>query len=167
MFIYTAKLRRGRLALGALAVALVCAAAVAASGWLTGDTATVADTAPNPKGIKTAQDRVAYIESYGWLIDPEPLNVEELQVPAELDESYADYLDLQSSQGFDLAKYRGKRLKRYTYHVENHPSGEENVQISILLYKNTVVAGEVLSGELNGFLHGLPYPDSPGAPSAA
>lgn len=163
MLIYTAKLHRGRLMLGAVAAALLCAVTVAAVSWVGGNTAVLADRRPNPKGVKTAEERVAYLERFGWVVNPEPLSVEELLIPEELDERYDSYLELQTSQGFDLAKYRGKRVKRYTYEIQNYPTGEQGVQAAILLYKNTVVAGEVLSSQLNGFLHGLSFPDTPAA----
>ena len=83
---------------------------------------------------------------------------QELLIPEEMDESYDEYLTLQSEQGFDLTKYAGKRVKRYTYEVTNYPTGEQGVQANLLLYKNTVIGGEVLSPQLDGFLHGLAMP---------
>ena len=88
----------------------------------------------------------------------EPLAVQELLIPEKMDESYQDYLSLQSQQGFSLEKQAGKRVKRYTYEVRNYPSGERGVQANLLIYRNTVIAGEVLSPRLDGFLHGLEMP---------
>ena len=160
MFIFTAKVKRGKVALGVLGVAVVCAAAVAVTGLLGNRTAAASANLPSPKGVKTAEDRVAYLEGYGWLVDPEPIAVEELLIPQEFDETYQDYLALQSSQGFDLSKYCGKRVKRYAYEIKNYPTGETGVQAGILVYKNTVIGGEVLSSQLNGFIHGLIMPET-------
>ena len=113
----------------------------------------------SPKGIKTNEDRVAYLESYGWTVSPEAVSVEELLIPEEFDETYDQYLALQAQQGFDLTQYRGKRVKRYTYEVTNYPSGESGVEAGLLIYKNTVVAGEVLSTKLGGFIQGLAMPE--------
>ena len=159
MFIFTAKVKRGKLTLGLLGVAVVCAAAVLVTG-LFGNRSTAASASlPSPKGVKTAEDRVAYLEGYGWLVDPQPIAVEELLIPKEFDETYQEYLKLQSDQGFDLTKYCGKRVKRYAYEIKNYPTGETGVQAGILIYKNTVVGGEVLSAQLNGFIHGLAMPE--------
>ena len=49
-------------------------------------------------------------------------------------------------------------MKRYTYEVTNYPSGEQGVEAGLLIYKNTVIAGEVLSASLGGFIHGLAMP---------
>ena len=158
MLIVTAKLPRRALALGGLLTAvLVCAGSVlpAFSPTLP---AGVEQSVPSPAKIRSNADRVAYLEEYGWEVSPEPLSTEELVIPEEMDERYQEYLALQLEQGFDLSKYAGKRIKRYTYEIYNYPSGEEGVQVNLLVCRNTVVGGEVLSPKLNGFLHGLAMP---------
>ncbi len=104
------------------------------------------------------------LQSYGWEVSQEPLATQELLVPVKFDES-DDYLALQTEQGFDLSKYAGKRVKRYTYEVLNYPTGETGVQADLLIYNNVVIGGEVLSPRLDGFLHGLSLPGQK-APSA-
>ena len=159
MFIWTARLRRGKLALGAAAVLLLCGAAAVVGGFLSGDVDAASTGPASPKGVKTNEDRVAYLESYGWQVSPEAVSVEELLIPEEFDETYDQYLALQAQQGFDLTQYKGKRVKRYTYQVTNYPSGESGVEAGLLIYKNTVVAGEVLSTKLGGFIQGLAMPE--------
>ncbi len=157
MFIFTAKVNRGKITLGLLGAAAVFAVLLLTI-HPTGPSTAASASVPNPKGIKTAEDRIAYLEGYGWLVAAEPLCVEELLIPEEFDESYGNYLNLQAEQGFDLTKYRGKRVKRYTYEIQNYPTGETGVQAGLLIYKNTVVGGEVLSTRLDGFIHGLALP---------
>lgn len=158
VIIWTAKLHRGRLAAGLVgALAVVCGVLVAAS--LLGRSST-ASAQVSPKGVKTAEDRLEYLASYGWVVNEEPLAVEELQIPKEFGPEYTDYLALQAEQGFDLTKYAGKSVRRYTYEITNYPTGETGVQASILLYRNTVVGGDVLSPALNGFIHGLAMPSA-------
>ena len=160
MFIWTAKLRRERLAAGAAALLLaLCGVAVLVGGLSPGEVDAVSPAPASPKGIKTNEDRVAYLESYGWQVSPEAVSVEELLIPEEFDETYDQYLALQAQQGFDLTQYKGKRVKRYTYQVTNYPSGESGVEAGLLIYKNTVVAGEVLSTKLGGFIQGLAMPE--------
>ena len=110
---------------------------------------------PPPTKVRSNADRVDYLSEYGWEVSSEPLSTEELLIPTEMDESYREYLSLQLEQGFDLTQYAGKRVKRYTYEIYNYPSGETGVQANLLVYRNTVIGGEVLSPQLNGFLHGL------------
>ena len=103
MFIFTAKVHRGRLAAVAAAAVVVCGVLVAAAVLQNAQGAAVS-TAASPKGIKTGEDRIAYLESYGWTVAPEEVSVEELVIPEAFDETYGQYLELQSSQGFDLTQ---------------------------------------------------------------
>lgn len=157
MLIVTAKVPRKRLALGAVFAAFLCCCTMTLTP-VPHVREALAPSVPDSSGIRSNQDRVDYLRFYGWEIQEEPISTQELMIPDVMDESYTDYLSLQSQQGFDLTKYAGKRVKRYTYEVLNHPSGESGVQANLLLYKNTVVGGEVLSPELDGFLHGLAMP---------
>lgn len=159
MLIVTAKLPRRKLALWALAAAALCCCALLVNvDALRAHRDVETTAAVSPKGIKTNEDRVAFLSEYGWQVKTEPLATQELIIPQEFDESYTEYLTLQSEQGFDLARYAGKRVKRYTYEITNYPTGEKGVQVNVLVYKNTVVGGEVLSAQLDGFLHGLIMP---------
>lgn len=157
MLIITAKVRRGRIAAVAAAAAVVCGILVTAG--LQGGRSAAASAVVSPKGVKTNEDRVAYLESYGWAVSAEPISVEELIIPEEFDETYTQYLALQEGQGFDLTDYRGKRVKRYTYEVTNYPTGEAGVQAGLLIFRNTVIGGDVLSAQLGGFIHGLEMPE--------
>lgn len=158
MFIFTAKLNRKKIILGAVGAVLLCGAAILAATALNGRGAAALSPAPDAKGVRTNDDRVAYLAGYGWTVEPECISVEELRIPQEFDETYTQYLELQASQGFDLTKYCGKRVKRYAYTISNYPTGESGVQVGLLVYKNTVIGGEVLSTQMNGFIHGLAMP---------
>lgn len=157
MFIVTAKIRKGRIAAVALAAAVVCGVLLTGSVLAEGRDA-AASAAVSPKGIKTNEDRIAYLSSYGWMVSDQPVSVEELIIPEEFDDTYRQYLELQATQGFDLTEYAGKRVKRYTYQVNNYPTGESGIQAGLLIYKNTVIGGDVLSAQLGGFIHGLEMP---------
>lgn len=158
MLIVTAKMPKRKLSLGVAAAALLCCCAIALNfGQAIGREAS-ASALPSPKGVKSNQDRVDYLSAYGWEVSQEPTATQELLIPEEMDDSYTEYLALQNGQGFDLQKYAGKRVKRYTYEIFNYPTGETGVQVNLLICKNTVVGGEVLSPRLDGFLHGLAMP---------
>lgn len=158
MLIVTAKMPKRKLSLGVAVAALLCCCAIALNfGQAIGREAS-ASALPSPKGVRSNQDRVDYLSAYGWEVSQEPTATQELLIPQEMDDSYTEYLALQNGQGFDLQKYAGKRVKRYTYEIFNYPTGETGVQANLLICKNTVVGGEVLSPRLDGFLHGLAMP---------
>ena len=159
MLIVTAKLSRRKLALWGAAVAgLLCCALLLNPGHAQSALATQTP-AVGTTGIKTDADRIRFLSEYGWQVSSDPPTVEELLIPSDFDDSYIEYLALQAEQGFDLYTCAGKRVKRYTYRITNYPTGEENVCANLLIYKNTVVGGEILSPVLDGFLHGLAMPD--------
>ena len=115
MLIVTAKLPRRKLAFGAAAAALLCCAALVLNLVPAGYRAAAAPAnIPSSRGIRTNTDRVAYLNGCGWQVMEEPLAVEEIRIPEEMDESYRRYLELQAAQGFDLERYAGRRIRRYT-----------------------------------------------------
>ena len=140
----------------ALAAAVVLCAALG-SALLAGQASTqTASTAPKATGIRTSEDRCSYLSGWGWLVSEEALSVEELQLPDTFGDEYADYLALQAAQGFDLTRYAGKRVKRYTYEILNYPGQTPGVSAQLLLCRNTVIAGEVVG---DGIFHGLAMPE--------
>ena len=82
MIILTAKLPRHRkLTIGVAVAALACCAALVLT--LGGGPAREASASavPSPMGVKSNEDRVAYLQSYGWEVSAEPLATEELLIP--------------------------------------------------------------------------------------
>ena len=113
---------------------------------------------PGYAGVKTEADRLSFIRSFGWETggsDPgRPVTI-----PAEFDDSYTLYNKMQIEQGLDLRRVAGREVILYTYPITNHPSGEENVTVHLLIYKNKVVGGDVMSPKLDGFMHGFAFPE--------
>lgn len=109
----------------------------------------------NFEKIKTNEERVALLKSYGWEVDATPAEEAEVTIPAEFDRVMENYNALQKSQGFDLSKYKNRDMIRYTYRITNYPDYEGTVYANLLIYKNRVVAGDICSSDVNGFILGL------------
>lgn len=105
-------------------------------------------------GIKTAADRIAFLQSYGWNIEEEAYEVAQVVIPNEFDSVYSRYNELQKGEGLDLSGYKGKTAKRYTYIVKNYEY-DGTVYANILIYKDKVIGGDICSADVNGFIHGL------------
>ena len=159
MIVFTAKLTRRKLVSGILAMCiLICSVVVLVRNssrdedvLVAGNTQSVQTNAK----IRTNDERVAFIESYGWSIDKEPIEFMEVKIPEKFDGVYDEYNSIQKQQGLDLTKYSGKRVMRYTYKVNNHPSNEEGVVVNIIVWKNRIIAADVSSPKLGGFMHGI------------
>lgn len=104
---------------------------------------------------KTEEQRIDFLESFGWQVEPEADEVVEVQIPKEFDDVFTNYNAIQKTQGCNLEKYAGKRCKRYTYVVTNYPGQTDNVRANILVYKDKVIGGDICSLELGGFMHGF------------
>ena len=75
-------------------------------------------------------------------------------IPSDFDEVYQRYVQMQARQGFDLEKYRGKRVKLATYTVQNVQDGVE-LEANLLIRKNRVIAGDITSLTEGGTAYGL------------
>ncbi len=103
--------------------------------------------------VKTAADAVTFAESIGFRVDPTPKETAEVTIPSKFDAVTEQYNEIQKSQGFNLAKYKNKKICRYTFTVTALPGGqtlpaEGDVLLSLLVYKNKIIGGDVFySGE--------------------
>ena len=104
-------------------------------------------------------DRLDFIAQFGWQVEKEPLEAVEVFVPETFDNVYLGYNEMQKEQGLNLAKYKGKTVTRYTYKVMNYPDYDGTVYLSLLVYKNKVVGGDICSADVNGFVHGFEAPE--------
>ena len=97
----------------------------------------------------TNEARIAFLESYGWQVEPEPVKTQQVTVPADPSEVFLRYNELQISQGYDLLQYSGKELTRYVYRITNYPD-ESGVYYATLLVKDgQVVGADVASSAKN------------------
>ena len=105
--------------------------------------------------IKTESDVVSFLSQFGWTVDPSPVEVKTVTIPAELDKIFAAYNELQKEQGLNLSKYKNKDVTRYTFAITNYPSFDGTVYANVLVYRNRVIAGDICSADPNGFIHGF------------
>ena len=156
MFIIAKRVRWRGLIAGA-AVLVLALGAVGAGSVLARDARETAGLAA-PFKVRSDEDRVAYLTGLGWQVAREPAAVEDVLIPETFDPSYDEYLALQEAQGFDLTAYAGKTVQRYTYQVFNYPGLQEDIWASLLVYRTTVIGGEIACASGDGFLQGLAFP---------
>lgn len=103
----------------------------------------------------TEEERLRYLESFGWTTGGEAVEIAEVVIPTEFDEVYEKYNSLQKTQGFDLEGYKGMTVKRYCYAITNYPGDVPNVYGNLLVHEGQIIGGDICSNELEGFMHGF------------
>ncbi len=154
MVVMTAKVSKAKLI---LAVVLVLAVVIFAAVYLSGSSDNTAEQTVSE--IRTNDQRIAYLESYGWAVSEKPVETEAVFIPNEMNDVLAQYNELQKSQGFDLSDYAGKQVKRYVYEVTNYPNTDAPVFATLLIWQDTVIGGDITVSEGNGQMHGFTMPD--------
>ena len=138
-----------------VAILIVIGGTIAVSNNRTATVGSFKDISVNGEN---AEDRKAFFAQFGWTISEDPIEVKETVIPAEFDESYTKYNELQKKQNFDLEKYKGVRVKSWSYEITNYP-GYENcngvIRGNLLTLNGKIIGGDICSVELGGFMHGF------------
>ena len=117
--------------------------------------ASSADVEIKYDGVKSNEERIAFLSQFGWEVKGEPVETEEVTIPSEFDKIFTGYNEIQRRQGLDLSKYKKKKVTRYTYEITNYEGYEGTVYANILVYRNRVIGGDVCSADVEGFIHGF------------
>lgn len=97
-----------------------------------------------------------FLSVNGWLVDFDSEAISEKTIPYMFDDTYEEYSSLQVEQGFDITRYKGKRVAVVSYQLQNFPGYEnsENVFINLLMYNNKIIGADILCTSINGFITG-------------
>lgn len=105
--------------------------------------------------LSTVEGRAAYLASLGWEIDPETEAFRTVLVPDKLEGIMAQYNKLQVKQGYDLNRHLGESCMQYCYEITNYSDADGKVLVSLYLQDGEIIAADIHSTALNGFMHGL------------
>lgn len=126
-----------------------------------------ANTTSVSYSAKTNEERVSFLKNFGWEVETEPTQTSDVVIPTNFDSTYETYNAMQKEQGLDLSGLKGKKAVRYTYTITNYPTAQESpVQANLIVIDDKVVAGDVTSTALGGFMHGFARPSSSGSSGA-
>lgn len=101
------------------------------------------------------EGRQQFLNSLGWEIDPSSEDIRTVQLPQDLDETLQAYNEMQLQQGFDLTRHLGEQCQQITYRITNYPDDSQTVLVTLYIQGKQLIAGDIHSTALNGFLHGL------------
>lgn len=94
-----------------------------------------------------------FLEDRGWKVGA-LLSEELLWLPEGEDPTWTAYYALQRENGFFMEKYAGKKVRKFSFRIDDHPDGE-NVYANLYWYNKAIIGGDILSPALNGFMRGL------------
>ena len=159
MMIVSAKLSKRKILIGLLMAAAVIFLLV----LLLGKSGAPAAEEPGlATQAATNEERIAFLQSFGWQVRETPVETQEVRIPEEFNEVFTRYNQLQQSMGFDLSAYAGKPAKRYVYAITNYPGGSPDYFAKVLVHKNRVIGGDVNSTAEGGRMHGFSMPGAAG-----
>lgn len=118
-----------------------------------------AGAAPVATKGETAEQRTEFLKSFGWEVKPDPTEITEVLVPTEFNKTYEKYNIMQKKQGFDLSRYKGRRVKMWSYEVTNYPGNPTGVHAVLLICDGEIIGGDISSDEQNKFTHGFSLDD--------
>ncbi len=161
MMVMTAKVDKKKL------VMVLAAVAVAIVGLImlfSGDGGSQPTAAPS---MGTNEGRVQFLKDFGWDVSTSPVESSQVRIPKQSTEVYDRYNALQKSQGYDLTPYAGKNVMRYVYKIKNYPGASDPVYATLLVYKDSIIGGDVTNTGAKGVVQGFKMPQpSATAPAA-
>ncbi len=102
-------------------------------------------------GIKTKDQRIAFMKNFGIEVDVGSEQEEAFRMPENFDRVILGYNQLQKKQGLDLSKYQNKKVTRYSYKVTNY-KGEGEVYANLFIHRGRIVACDLSSASPEGFV---------------
>lgn len=114
----------------------------------------------NETGLATQEGRQSFLSELGWEIDPATEEAKSVTLPEALEGVMRDYNEMQLKQGYDLRRYLGQKCTQYTYLVTNYPDADTDVFVTLYIKGARIIAGDIHSNALNGFMHGIKKTES-------
>ena len=99
MVIMTAKVSKRKILLIGLLIILAVVVLITCLKKSSGSD-TPPDTAEEITEVATNEARVAFLEQFGWEVQTEPVQTQQVRVPEDPSEVFLRYNDLQQSQGW-------------------------------------------------------------------
>lgn len=99
--------------------------------------------------LSNATERESYLNIKGW--DVTQIDSDEVQIPEDFDGVYKTYAQVQQKQKLPLNEYKGKRVERFLYRVNNY-NGASEIYAELLISENNLVAAALIQQTPDGFI---------------
>ena len=101
------------------------------------------------------EGRVQFLQNLEWQVNASPTESGQVRIPKEQNQVFTRYNDLQKSAGYDLSRYAGKTVMRYVYRITNYPGATEPVYVTLLVYKDQIIGGDITDTAAGGLMQAL------------
>lgn len=102
----------------------------------------------------SAAEGEKYLNSLGW--ETGESSEKTITVPAQWNDVYMNYNEIQTDQGYDLEPYKGQNVTLYTYEITNYEGYTEGIVADLLVCNGKVIGGDICNTSAdNGFMTGL------------
>lgn len=105
--------------------------------------------------LSTIDGREAFLRELGWEIDRDSEEFRTVVVPEKLEGIMSQYNRMQLAQGYDLNEHLGETCQQYSYQLTNYSDSESPVFVTLYIQGKELIAGDIHTNALNGFMHGL------------
>jgi len=105
--------------------------------------------------LMTTEGREMFLADLGWQIDVQSESYKSVVLPEKLEGVMEEYNRMQKKQGYDLSKHLGEECDQFSYTLTNYPGTEGIVIVTLYLQGNKLIAADIHSTALDGFMHGL------------
>lgn len=105
--------------------------------------------------MSTLEGRQAFLLELGWEIDADTEEFRTVVVPEKLEGIMSQYNRMQQAQGYDLNEHLGESCQQYSYQLTNYPDSDSPVFVTLYIQDGELIAGDIHTNALNGFMHGL------------
>ena len=159
MMIVSAKVSKRKLLTAVIAAVGVILLLVLLFSRADADATDIPEDTVTTSEASTNQQRLAFLQSFGWEVSETPHETQEVRIPETFNEVFSRYNRLQQSQGYDLEPFAGKAAKRYVYRILNHPNGADYFA-TLLIHKDEIIGGDITGTGHGGSMHGFAMPES-------
>ncbi len=99
---------------------------------------------------------VEFLNENGLKVVEESKKCDIVTIPTVFDDTFAAYNELQKEQGFDLQKYAGKKVMRFSFELSGYDEQENDIYFAtVYMINNEIIAADIYSSSVNGFMTGV------------
>ncbi len=151
MFVFNVKFSPAKklitlLAVTSVAVAVICIICMINVHSSVPGSATCDELGSFSLSAETADEQIEFLSRFGITVDEDGKKLRNITVPAEFNDTYDEYNELQRAIGLDLKKFSGKNVQEITYTTNN----SKYKYAVILVYKGKVIGAHLTNGEYGG-----------------